>query len=301
MNAPLHRPSEPRQRHQAPGETRANPNAGFFNPRRAFWKVSREAVVYLGGMRALLMQIAHPKVAQGVADHSRFREDPFGRARRTFEIVHTVVFGTRGEALRATERLRAIHAKVRGRLSEPVPGHVDPAYAANDPQLLFWVYATLVDSSLHAYSTFLPPLTCTEREEFYQESKVFARLMGIGDEYLPPRLADFQHWLADALAGDTLTITTAAREVATTLLTGPWYFALLRPANVALAAGMLPPKLRQAFGLPWNRGVRVTYAAGVNAVRLLARLTPAGWRVLRVAKRAEKHRADISILPEREL
>jgi uncharacterized protein (DUF2236 family) len=290
MNTPPVRSSEPQRNPQASNEAHADPNAGFFNPVGPFWNVSREAVVYLGGMRALLMQIAHPKVAQAVADHSRFREDPFGRAQRTFQVVHAIVFGTRGEALRAAERLRAIHAKVRGRLSAPAPGHVDPAYAANDPQLLFWVYATLVDSSLCAYDTFMPPLTCIEREEFYQESKVFARLMGISDEYLPPGVTDFRRWLDDALAGDTLTVTAAAREVATTLLKGLWYFALLRPANVAFAAGMLPPKLREAFGLPWNRAVRIIYTVGVKAVRLFARLTPAYWRALPAAKRAEKRR-----------
>ena len=94
------------------GAISTDPREGFFDPNGPFWKVSRESVVYLGGMRALLMQIAHPKVAQGVADHSRFREDPFGRARRTFQMIHSIVFGTRETALRTAAALHAVHAKV---------------------------------------------------------------------------------------------------------------------------------------------------------------------------------------------
>jgi len=272
------------------GEESAKSTDGFFDPDGPFWKISRESVVYLGGLRALLMQIAHPKVAQGVADHSRFREDPFGRARRTFQMVHAIVFGSRDTALRAVAAIRAVHSQVRGRLPEPVPGISDPAYEATDPQLLFWVYATLVDSSLHAYDTFLPPLNAEERETFYQESKVFARLMGIDDVYLPGSFADFRQWLDEALAGDVLTVTETARVVASALLKGPWHFIVLRPATVALTAGLLPPKLREAFGLPWNPPVRKAYATGVQAIRVLARCVPADWRALPAAKRAEKRR-----------
>ncbi len=275
---------------RSPGEESAKSTDGFFDPDGPFWKISRESVVYLGGLRALLMQIAHPKVAQGVADHSRFREDPFGRARRTFQIVHAIIFGSRETALRAVAAVQAIHSTVRGRLSEPVPGVSDPTYTADDPQLLFWVYATLVDSSLHAYDTFLPLLNAGERETFYQASKVFARLMGIDEVYLPGQFADFRRWLDKTLAGDMLTITPTAREVASALLKGPAYFIALRPVTVTLAAGMLPPKLREAFGLPWNLPVRTAYAAGVQVIRALTRCIPADWRALPAAKRAEKRR-----------
>jgi len=252
------------------------------------WKVSREGVLYLGGMRALLMQIAHPKVAQGVAEHSRFREDPFGRATRTFQMVHSIVFGARDTAIRAASVVHAVHSKVHGRLAEAVPGMSDPTYEANDPQLLFWVYATLADSSLYVYETFLPPLSAEEREQFYQESKLFARLMGIDDCYLPASLADFRRWVDEALAGDMLTVTATARAVANALLKGPSLFIALRPANYALAAGMLPPKLREAFGLPWNLPMRRAYTIGVRMVRMIVRLIPSDLRALPAARRVEK-------------
>jgi uncharacterized protein (DUF2236 family) len=264
---------------------------GFFDPAGPFWKVSRESVVYLGGMRALLMQIAHPKVAQGVADHSRFRDDPFGRAIRTFHAVHAMVFGTREEALRTAAALRAVHAKVRGRLAEDVSMTSGPDYEANDPQLLFWVYATLVDSSLCAYQTFLPPLSADEQEQFYQESKTFARLMGIEPQFMPSHLSDFRRWLDEAIAGDTLAPTAASREVATALLKGSSYFVLLRPLNYVLAAGMLPPRLRERFELRWSVPVRAAFRAGVQLVRLLMRVTPRDWRALPAAKRAERRQA----------
>ena len=77
------------------------PGAGFFSPETVFWRVSREPALLLAGMRALLLQIAHPKVAQGVADHSRYREDPLGRGIRTFTAVYSLVFGRREEAIEA--------------------------------------------------------------------------------------------------------------------------------------------------------------------------------------------------------
>ena len=179
-------------------------------------------------------------------------------------------------------------------MAEAIPGLADPTYAANDPHLLFWVYATLVDSSLHAYTTFLPPLDTTQQEQFYQESKVFARLMGIDECILPATLTDFRRWMDDAIAGNMLTITQAAREIAESLLKGPSYFVILRPATYVFAAGMLPPKLCEAFGLPWNPLMRTAYATGISVVRLVARVIPGNWRALPAARRAERMRRAIS-------
>ena len=95
------------------------PGSGFFSPDTVFWRVSREPALLLAGMRALLLQIAHPKIAQGVADHSRYREDPLGRGIRTFTAVYSIVFGRRDEAIEAAMRVRFVHDSVHGQVMGP--------------------------------------------------------------------------------------------------------------------------------------------------------------------------------------
>lgn len=265
---------------------RADPVAGFFGPGSATWKVNREAAIYLGGMRALLMQIAHPKVAQGVADHSNFRSDPFSRLRRTFDTVHAMVFGTREHALLAAERLYAVHQRVRGRLDDAAMQ--GSAYSANDPELLMWVLATLVDSSLEAYETFFEPLPRDEQLAFYDEAKTFARLCGLEPHQMPPTLGAFRGYVDAMVSGPEITVTATAREIADALLKGPPLLWLFRPSNYVLAAGMLPAKLRAQYGLSRTLPVRAAYRVGVELVRRVTPLLPPTVRYIPSARRAER-------------
>jgi len=260
---------------------------GFFGPESLTWRINREAAVYLGGMRALLLQLAHPKVAQAVADHSDFRQDPYGRLRRTFDTVHAIVFGNRATALDAAERLYAVHERITGRLSEPIGGW-SREYRANDPELLLWVYATLVDSALVSYSTFVGPLTRDDVASFHEESKTFARLVGVEPDLLPPTHDAFADYFATMVDGPGLHVTATALCVARALLRGPSYFYLFRPGNHVLAAGMLPPRLRREFGLSWNLAVRAAFSAGSYGVRSTIPLLPAMLRFVPSSRRAER-------------
>src|SRR6266403_3392294 len=132
--------------------------AGLFREDSITRRVNRENILLLGGGRALLMQLAHPKVAAGVDDHSDFRTHPVRRLRRTIRMTMAIVFGDRETALAAARAVNGVHARVRG-----------DDYQALDPQLLLWVHATLVDSALATYATFVQPLAESERDEFYQE------------------------------------------------------------------------------------------------------------------------------------
>jgi uncharacterized protein (DUF2236 family) len=265
----------------------ADPSAGFFGPTSVTWKVNREAAVYLGGMRALLMQVAHPKVAQGVADHSNFRVDPFSRLRRTFDTVHAMVFGTRDEAVAAAERLYAVHERVRGSLTSSRAGS-DARYAANDPELLMWVLATLVDSSLHAYQTFFPPLARHELQSFYDEAKVFARLCALEPEHVPATLPAFQRYVDDMVASTEISVTPNALQIAESLLKGPPLLRLFGPSNYVLAAGMLPPKLREQYRLSWTLPVRAAFGFGVRLVRTVTPHLPPSIRYIPSFRRAER-------------
>jgi len=223
----------------------------------------------LGGMRALLLQVAHPKVAQGVADHSRFRDQPFQRAMNTFRAVHTIVFGTQQDAIDMAYRVHCVHTRVQGTVVDPIAELSDTSYSANDPDLLMWVFGTLFDSALLGYDRYLPRLSASERARFYDESMVFARLFGVPDDRIPPDLYAFHRWMDDMLTGSELVVTPTAREIALSLLDGIAFPTISRQLHSILAAGMLPDHLREAFGIPWGRRSQMIYGAGTQSIRRL--------------------------------
>src|SRR4051794_6004331 len=148
-------------------------DTGLFGPDSLTWRVNREGALLLGGGRALLLQVAHPSVAAGVAQHSNYREDPFGRLYRTLDTVTTVVFGSTAEAKEAAARLHRIHTRVKGETEDGA------AYVATDPTLIMWVHATLVDTSLLVYETYVGPLSQAEREQYYEEQKLLGEQYGV--------------------------------------------------------------------------------------------------------------------------
>src|SRR6201995_2745772 len=123
----------------------AGPIEGIFGPASLTWRVDREAAVFLGAGRALLLQLAHPWVAAAIAEHSRTVDDPIGRFHRTFAVVFTMVFGTLDQALSAARALHRRHALIHGPLPITVgPFRAGSPYQANDLAALLWIYATLV-------------------------------------------------------------------------------------------------------------------------------------------------------------
>jgi uncharacterized protein (DUF2236 family) len=209
----------------------------------------------LGGGRALLLQVAHPLVAAGVAEHSGFREDPWKRLEGTMQAVWAVVFGSRSQADRAAARVRAMHGKVNGTLSQPAgPFPAGTPYSALDPALLLWVHATLVDSALLVHSQWVRPLSEAEQRAYYEDMKTCARLFGTPPDVIPATLADFREYVAQMLEGDEICVTDTAREIAKAVFNPPLPL-VLRPAMEAIkvvTAGLMPPRLRRQYGLAWD-------------------------------------------------
>src|SRR5688572_18421392 len=137
----------------------------LFGPETVTWRVNQEAVLLLGGPRALLLQLAEPAVAAGVAEHSGFEADPFGRLARTLEAMTVISFGTETQARSTLDRLAAVHSRVRGTLPGGVP------YSAGDPELQWWVLATLVDTVLRVERRYLGRLDPAARARYYEESR----------------------------------------------------------------------------------------------------------------------------------
>ena len=125
----------------------------MFGPGSLTWRVNGEAVLLLGGGRALLLQVAHPGVAAGVAEFSNYREDPWRRLYRTLDTTLSIVFGDDETSKAASTRLRRVHTRVAGTDDRGEP------YRALDPELLLWVHATLIDTSLAIYTRYVAQLT----------------------------------------------------------------------------------------------------------------------------------------------
>jgi len=133
----------------------------WFRDRDPIWRVHDDASMFVGGLRALLLQSLHPLAMAGVAGHSGYRSDPWGRLQRTSEFLARTTFGTVADAEAAVASVRAVHERVRGRTPDGRP------YAASDPHLLGWVHAAEADSFLAAYRRFgASRLAPTEEDEY---------------------------------------------------------------------------------------------------------------------------------------
>src|ERR1700716_1761358 len=230
---------------------------GLFAEDSIIRRVNRENVLpLLGGVRALLMQIAHPKVAAGVDEHSDFRRHPVRRLRRTLLMTMAIVFGDRETAMAAARTVNEVHGRVRGE-----------SYSAQDPELLLWVHATLVDTALVTYETFVKPLTPPEREDFYQEMKLLGELLGVPRDRFPERLHDFEAYMESMIAGP-VRVDGRSRELAREIMR-PRLRLLPGVAMIPLdviTAGLLPDVLREQFHLPWGRGRQRAFRIAVKSL-----------------------------------
>ena len=175
----------------------------------------------LGAARALLLQVAHPLVAAGVAEHSGFAEDPVGRLLPTLATSYAIVFGDRPSAMAAVRRMDAPHRRVRGLLREPVgPFPAGTRYDATDPALRLWVHATLVEMRLLVYDRFVACLPANARDRFYAESCEMARALGITELMIPATSEEFRACISRMLSTE-VAVGATARELARLIFRPP--------------------------------------------------------------------------------
>jgi uncharacterized protein (DUF2236 family) len=262
--------------------------AGLHGPDSEAWALNREAMLLLGaGPRALLLQLAHPAIAAGVADHSDFRADPWARLNGTLRSYLRIVYGAGTAARAEIRRLNALHRTITG-----------PGYHARDPELALWVHATLVDSTIVVADRWLEPLSRERRERYYAETLPIGRAFGIPADRLPEDLAAFEAYVTAMLArGGPVVVGAVARELADAVLHPP-----LGPVVPALAGlpaplyswtlwpaiGLLPERVREAYGLRWGRRERAVAAWLVTAWRAWRPILPAGFRQMPQALAADR-------------
>ena len=229
--------------------------SSFFTNESMIRRIQRESVVGLSGPRTLLMQAAHPVAFAGFFAHTGALDEPYERLNRTARIVELVVFGPREEAERATRRVRAMHRRVRGELTKPAGRFpAGTPYAANDPALLLWILATLVDSGLTVYQRYVRALTRDERDAYWHDYRVFGRMFGLRERDMPASIEAFEDYVEHTVRHD-LKVTDEARALAVQIVLRPPVPLHLRPLLEAanfVTIGLLPPRIRRQYGFRWD-------------------------------------------------
>lgn len=221
------------------------PGPRWFPAGSPICRVHGDASMFVGGIRALLLQTLHPAAMRGVAEHSGYRGDMWGRLARTSGFLAVTTFGHQEDAAAAVARVRSIHERVRGMMPDGTP------YAASDPHLLAWVHAAEVDSFLRAHQRYgARPLDAAGRDEYVAQTAEVARRLGV----LSPPTTEAE--LAAVLASyrPELRSTREAREaVSYLLLRPPMPLPARAPyaALVAAAVGLMPLWTRWPLRLPW--------------------------------------------------
>ena len=244
------------------------------------WRLNAERLVLLGWARAMLLQFAHPLVAQGVADHSRFRAGRLSAARRLRHTVRAMLalsFGSAAECEAALSGIRAIHRRVNGALPRAVgPFAAGTRYSAEDPELVVWVHLTLLESIPLVYELFIEPLSDAQRDTFCREAAWLAHALGVPEGMAPLSWDGLRQDLARTYASGRIVVGPTARDLAAAVLNPP-LATLVAPAtylNRLLTIGLLPPEIRAQYGFRWNARRERALQVAIRVVRVARRAMP---------------------------
>lgn len=246
----------------------------------------REPLLILGASRALLMQVAHPLVAQGALDHSDFDTDPLGRFQRTAGWVTTVVFGTADEAREATREVNRMHRHVEGSLPT---SHATSRWAggtpyrAMDSELLLWVHGSLLDAMLKTHQALIGGLSRRDQNRFVREWEAVAQLMGIAGGSRWSGAGEMQSWLERQLRSHRAEPGPGSRAVARVILQpelgGGRGRRGLAEVTSFITRGLLPGPTRRQFGIPWAPAQDLAYRALTLTLRRSRPLLPRELRI----------------------
>ncbi len=253
--------------------------AGYFDDESMIRRVHREPVLAVAGPRALLMQAAHPVAFAGFFASTGALEDPYRRLRRTADVLGTIIYGERSRADEATARVRAMHRRLRGELPEPAGRFAaGTPWAADDPELMLWILATLADSGRLVFERYVHPLKAHERDAYWADYRLVGSLFGLAESDMPGTFDAFQEYVDEMLLGDILHVTPSARELAIGIVLRPPVPLHVRPILEIVnfvTVGLLPATLRRQYGLRWDpvRGLALWVGAEYSK-RLLVPVVP---------------------------
>ena len=218
-------------------------DGGLFGPGSMVWRVHRDRSFPLAAVRSLMVQALHPLAMAGVAQHSNWQRDPFGRLAATAGYVLTVTYGDTAAAESAAARVRAVHTHVRG--TDEVTGL---AYRAEDPDLLLWVHAGMVDSIVHVVQRYGRSLDARDADRYVAEMVRFAEIIGVPASRIPASVDALSQYLESV---DRRQATPAALEAIGIVLDPPGLDTDTRELWHDLgrvAVGTLPAWARSMYG-----------------------------------------------------
>jgi uncharacterized protein (DUF2236 family) len=216
---------------------------GLFGPRSIVWRVNRDRVFSLAGMRSLMLQALHPLAMAGVAQHSTWRQDPFGRLAATNSYLLTTTYGDRASALAAAAWVRKIHVHVRG--TDPETGL---PYSAEDPALLLWVHAAMVESVVTVVQRYGRTLDGPDADRYVAEMVRFAEIVGVPAQDVPTTVTALRDYIDSV---ELLRATPAAKDAIGVVMDPPELDADTRDLwrdLAQVAAGTLPEWARDMYG-----------------------------------------------------
>lgn len=251
------------------------------------WRINAERLVLLAWSRAILLQIAHPLIAAGVYDHSGFRASPraaAGRLHHTVRSMLALTFGSDADRQRAIDGILTIHTRVNGVIPDAAGRFpAGTRYSAEDPDLVLWVQATLLESVLLVYGRLVRPLTDAEHDEYCVEAAPVAIALGARPDEVPRSRAQLDAYLARTYRSGSIAVSRQARELATAIVHPPGS-AFVAPAtwmNEVVTMGLLPAQVREQYGFPWTPARERTLKLVLGGVASLRTVLPrqiAWWR-----------------------
>ena len=227
-----------------------------FSPDSEMWRINRQRCGLFFGPAAAILQVAHPRIAQGVYDHSQFRTDTLGRLERTLQATNRIAFGRQSEADAVGERLAAVHQRIQGTISPGMPGST--RYSAAEPDLLLWVLATLIVAAVEGYQLVYGPLPNDRKENFYRDMRRFGTWFGVPESDGPPNWTEFDEYYQSMISRDLLGSHALCAEVSQ---------AIVHPRDSSasrvlgrlidfLPIETLPTEVRKRLGFRSTRGSR---------------------------------------------
>ncbi|MGI9021025.1 MAG: oxygenase MpaB family protein [Solirubrobacterales bacterium] len=231
----------------------------ILGPDSLVWQRFDDPRLFAAAGYALLLQVAHPTVGAGVRDHSTFEQDPWGRLLRTVDYLYLLTYAGR-EAAAVGRRLREAHKTIKGTNPDGT------GYHALEPEAYLWVHATLLEGAVRAHLRFVGPLSREEIDRIYREYMPLGRLLGIRADEMPPSWPDFLEYFDDMVANRLVHHETVDRVMRSFEAPGRppqlppaterlWKLLRIAPARGlrVMTTGLLPPILRERFGLEWSR------------------------------------------------
>ena len=241
---------------------------GFYTPDSITWKIHSDTSMFVGGIRALLEQALHPEAMAGVAAHSNFREDAWGRLQRTGDYVGTLTFGTRDEAEKLAARVRKVHATLK----------------LDDQKLLLWVHMAMVDSFLDTAIRSGLSLTQAQQDAYINEMLTFALLVGIDESRVPRNKEELQSYFREI--SPELYASDDAKRAALFIALPPLPpllrfgtpIAPLWGSMTSLAGAALPRWARTLYGWPTLPGHEIATSVALKSTRTALALLPQSFR-----------------------